>query len=99
MAPASASNQRWVAPATGALWSAWILIGLTSSASAQVAPTVSPPVASASTEVPYPSGAKGDSVVLLEILVAKDGTVSETKVLNGEEPFAEQARQAVLRWQ
>jgi TonB family protein len=64
-----------------------------------VAPTVSPPVASASTEVPYPSGAKGDSVVLLEILVAKDGTVSETKVLNGEEPFAEQARQAVLRWQ
>jgi TonB family protein len=49
--------------------------------------------------VAYPNGGTGDAVVLLEIVVATDGTVSEARVLEGEEPFAEQARQAVLRWE
>ena len=39
------------------------------------------------------------AVVVLEIVVANDGTVSEAKVVDGKEPFAEQARQAVLRWE
>jgi TonB family protein len=99
MAPASANNRRWVAPSTARLSLTLIVLGVASSAMAQEGPTISPPLARSSTEVPYPSGAKGNSVVSLEIVVAKDGTVSEAKVLDGEEPFAEQARLAVLRWE
>jgi TonB family protein len=48
--------------------------------------------------VPYPKGAQGNAVVLLELTVEKDGTVSRAVVTDGVEPFAEQARQAVLAW-
>src|SRR5205807_1182391 len=35
---------------------------------------------------------------LLELTVAADGTVSNVAVIEGVEPFAAQARQAVLAW-
>jgi TonB family protein len=62
------------------------------------APTVRSPTVQGNTDVPYPKGAKGDAVVLLELTIEKDGTVSNATVTRGAEPFAEQARQAVLGW-
>ena len=62
------------------------------------APALIPPLAQGSTDVPYPKGAQGDAVVSLELTVEKDGSVSRAVVTEGAEPFAEQARQAVLAW-
>ena len=62
------------------------------------APALIPPVAVSSTEVAYPPHAKGEGVVLLELTVQTDGTVSNAVVMQGAEPFAEQARRAVLAW-
>jgi hypothetical protein len=62
------------------------------------APSLTPPVLQGSTDVPYRKGAKGDAVVGLELTIEKDGTVSRAVVTEGVEPFAEQARQAVLGW-
>jgi hypothetical protein len=64
------------------------------------APTPAPsaPVAQGSTDVPYPPGAKGDAIVLLELVVEKDGSVASAVVTEGASPFAEQARSAVLTW-
>jgi hypothetical protein len=59
---------------------------------------VAPPVAPSSTNVPYPTGASGDAVVLLELTVKTEGTVSNAVVIDGVEPFADQARQSVLAW-
>src|SRR4051812_17034985 len=70
------------------------------SAAAQVKPppAPTPPVAESSTDVPYPSDANGDAVVVLELTVEKDGSVSNAVVIDGVEPFAEQAQKAVLGW-
>ena len=62
------------------------------------APSLTPPVVQGSTDVPYLKGSKGDAVVLLELTIDKDGTVSSAVVTEGVEPFAEQARRAVLGW-
>ena len=62
-------------------------------------PTLTPPVAQSSTDVPYPKGAAGDAAVVLELVVEKDGSVSSATVVEGAEPFAEQARAAALGWQ
>jgi TonB family protein len=62
------------------------------------APTLTPPVIQGSTDVPYAKGAKGNAIVELELTIEKDGTVSNAVVTEGSEPFAEQARQAVLGW-
>jgi hypothetical protein len=67
----------------------------------QVEPTalaLIPPVAQGSTAVPYPPLANGDAIVLLELTVETDGTVSNAVVVDGVEPFAEQARRSVLAW-
>jgi hypothetical protein len=96
MAPAR--WQQWVKAAVAFLV-VTIILGFAKPAWAQVAASVSPPVPRGSTEVPYPVGATGDAVIQLEIVVGRDGTVSEAKVIEGGEPFAEQARQAVLHWQ
>ena len=88
-----------MALATRRLALAVILLGSAGSASGQMAPPLSLPVVRGDTDVPYPTDGKGDAAVLLEIVVAKDGTVSEAKVLEGAEPFAAQATNAVLGWQ
>jgi TonB family protein len=59
---------------------------------------LTPPSVQGSTDVPYPKGARGDAVVLLELTISKDGTVTNAVVTDGTEPFAERARQAVLAW-
>lgn len=59
---------------------------------------MTPPVAPNSTNVPYPPGASGDALVLLELTINADGTVSNAVVIDGVEPFADQARQSVLAW-
>ena len=64
----------------------------------ETAPAPAPPVAQGSTEVPYPSGAEGDAAVVLELVVDVDGTVSSVTVVDGVEPFAEQARRAAAAW-
>src|ERR1017187_7968124 len=68
----------------------------TSFALAEEIPLVSPPISRGSTDVPYPADGKGDAVVILELVVEKDGTVSNARVIEGAEPFAEHARHAVL---
>jgi hypothetical protein len=56
------------------------------------------PVVQGSTDVPYPEGGEGDALVVLELVVEIDGSVSSAAVLEGGPPFAEQARTAVLTW-
>src|SRR5580658_2171986 len=58
------------------------------------APVLTAPAVLGSTDVQYPAGATGDAVVLLEVTIEKDGTVSSAAVTDGAEPFAEQARKA-----
>jgi TonB family protein len=48
--------------------------------------------------VPYPEGAQGDAVVVLELEVEKDGTVTHVVVKEGPPPFDETAREAVKAW-
>jgi hypothetical protein len=71
---------------------------LTTSALAQDASVVTPPVAQTSTDVPYPAGATGEAVVDLELVVESDGSVSSATVIDGVEPFADEARRAALAW-
>jgi hypothetical protein len=61
-------------------------------------PALTPPVAQGSTDVPYPPRANGDALVLLELTIEADGTVSNPVVVDGVEPFAGQARRGVLAW-
>jgi TonB family protein len=75
------------------LFMAW-----TTSVLAQEPTALSPPVLQGSSDVPYPAGAQGDAAVVLELIVEADGIVSRADVLEGAEPFAEHAKQAVLAW-
>ena len=67
-------------------------------ARAQAPVELTPPVAETSTDVAYPAGAEGDALVVLELVVEKDGSVSSATVVDGVEPFAEPARLAALGW-
>ncbi|HVT07879.1 MAG TPA: energy transducer TonB [Polyangia bacterium] len=86
------------------LWLFAVMIAAASSAHAQSPPpaappiTITPPVLRGDGEVPYPPDGHGDASVVLELIVAADGTVSEATVVDGVEPFAQQARNAVLAW-
>jgi TonB family protein len=51
-----------------------------------------------STDVPYPAGAQGNATVVLDVDIDKDGHVSNAVVTEGADPFADQARRAVLTW-
>ena len=59
---------------------------------------VKPPKVQGGTDVPYPTGAQGDATVVLDVDIDKDGRVSSVVSREGPEPFAEQARRAVLTW-
>lgn len=45
-----------------------------------------------SVEVPYPEAAHGDAVVVLELVIAEDGSVANASVREGAPPFADAAR-------
>ncbi|MDF2695493.1 MAG: tonB family protein [Labilithrix sp.] len=81
-----------------AVFFAWTVLAWSVSAFAEAPPALSPAVAQGSTDVPYPAGAKGDAVVVLELVIEKDGSVSHAEVIEGAEPFAAQAQRAVLTW-
>jgi TonB family protein len=49
-------------------------------------------------DVPYPKAARGSAEVLLEVVIDRDGTVAESSVVSGIEPFADAARSAVVSW-
>ena len=59
---------------------------------------VTPPAVQSSTDVPYPAGAQGNATVVLDVDIDKDGHVSNAVVTEGADPFADQARRAVLTW-
>jgi len=54
----------------------------------------SAPVAHA-VAVPYPEGAHGDAVVVLEVVVGADGRVAQSRVLAGGEPFLAATKNAL----
>ena len=62
-------------------------------------PEVVAPTQLAAEPVPYPEGAHGAAEVVLELVIAQDGSVSDVRVREGDEPFASAARIAVGRWQ
>lgn len=58
---------------------------------------VTPPTLLGAPEVPYPEGQRGDAVVVLTLVVGKDGSVqAATPVEPSAEPFATHAREAAL---
>ncbi|MBI2388235.1 MAG: energy transducer TonB [Deltaproteobacteria bacterium] len=46
--------------------------------------------------VPYPEGASGDAVVVVQLVVDVDGSVASATVVEGEEPFASAARASAM---
>ncbi|HET9960090.1 MAG TPA: TonB-dependent receptor plug domain-containing protein [Polyangiaceae bacterium] len=52
------------------------------------------PTALSELRAPYPDGASGDADVILELLIAEDGSVASSSVKSGDAPFAEAARLA-----
>lgn len=61
-------------------------------------PPIAPPRQIDAPELGYPRDAHGDAVVIVEIVIAEDGTVSDARVREGTEPFAELARLAALAY-
>jgi len=71
--------------------------------SASVAPKAHEPLrierpVAVSTPLEYPEGASGEHEVMLVLMVAKDGTVSEASIARGEPGFSEAALQAAKSW-
>src|SRR6478609_2200084 len=62
-------------------------------------PEVVAPTQIAAEPVPYPPDAHGAAEVVLELVIAQDGSVGEVQVREGREPFASAARRAVVTWQ
>ncbi|HEY2408447.1 MAG TPA: TonB-dependent receptor plug domain-containing protein [Polyangiaceae bacterium] len=60
--------------------------------------TLVPPTLTSSADVPYPSGATGDSVVVLTLTINADGTVRSAHALQVDEPFSTSAEHAALQW-
>ncbi len=58
---------------------------------------VIPPTA-ISTPVEYPEGGQGEQAVVLELTIAKTGSVKDAIAVSGEPPFAERAAQAARGW-
>lgn len=61
-------------------------------------PALVPPKATSLPQVPYPSGASGDAVVVVELLVDAFGGVATAKIVDGPEPFAAAALAAAPEW-
>jgi hypothetical protein len=67
---------------------------LAATSASATAPGITSPQPIGSIAVGYPSGAHGDAVVDLELLLGEDGSVVEVEVKQGPAPFAEAARVA-----
>jgi TonB family protein len=62
-------------------------------------PEVVAPTQVAAEPVPYPATGHGNAEVVLELVIAQDGSVADVALREGAEPFASAARIAVARWQ
>jgi hypothetical protein len=60
---------------------------------------VTPPKPASEIVVLRPEGVEGDAVVVLELIVAKDGSVSAAHAIAGPQPFARAAELAALAFQ
>lgn len=79
-----------------AVWVACLLLLLPHSALGQSG-DISPPVAVA-TPLEYPAWGEGVHLLVLEMLVLKDGSVKEARVVSGNEKFGEVAAGAARTW-
>lgn len=61
------------------------------------APVVSPRAVETK-EATYPEGATGSASVLVEVVVETDGSVSNVAIVQGDEPFATAAKEAIGAW-
>jgi hypothetical protein len=62
-------------------------------------PQLVAPRQAAAEPVPYPEDAHGEARVVLELVIAQDGSVADVTLRAGREPFVSAARIAVARWQ
>jgi TonB family protein len=65
---------------------------------ASSSPDVTPATPVHAGHVAYPPGAHGDGVVVLDVVVDRDGHVHDAVVVEGEEPFATAAQDAAGAW-
>jgi len=75
------------------------LLGLVPARARAQKPEVVAPTQVAAEPVAYPEGAQGTAEVVLELVIAQDGSVGDVSVREGSEPFASAARIAVTHWQ
>ena len=61
-------------------------------------PEIVPPKPTTSTRVLYPEGAEGDAEVILELVVDREGGVTDVRATSGDEPFATAAVAAAKSW-
>lgn len=61
-------------------------------------PQITAPRALGNIAVDYPAQATGDALVLLELVVAKDGRVETAQVVTGNLPFSDTATRAARGW-
>jgi TonB family protein len=66
-------------------------LSLSASAPARAGDSVTPPHPISKLHVDYPERASGEHDVLLELLVAADGSVEEARVVEGQTPFSDAA--------
>ncbi len=59
---------------------------------------ITPPKALGNIAVDYPAEAAGDALVLLELVVAKEGRVTSVSVVTGNQPFSDAAVEAAKTW-
>ena len=91
------SGRSWRSVALGFACVGWLALA-PSTAFAQK-PDVVAPTQVAAEPVPYPEGAHGQAEVVIELVIAQDGSVADVTLREGAEPFASAARVAVARWQ
>jgi TonB family protein len=61
-------------------------------------PPIEPPQRVDTTPVPYPASGQGHAEVVLELVIAVDGAVQSSRVLDGSEPYASAAVAASSTW-
>ncbi|MEO7111425.1 MAG: energy transducer TonB, partial [Polyangiaceae bacterium] len=80
-----------------------VAISIAASAHPALAQSASPPPLVAphalrAGEVPYPSGASTEAVVIVELLIDVSGNVQDARIVQGEDPFASAVVAAARDW-
>src|SRR6478736_4160022 len=85
-------------PLLALFWSATALFTFTASADDAPRAGIVAPSRIDEEPMPYPDGATGDAVVVLELEIERDGRVGSASVQEGQPPFAEAARRSAITW-